>query len=41
MLPDGLVETWKRAFDDDDAWPVFVTLVYDTSLKPAQVGGIR
>ena len=40
MLPDGLVETWKRAFDDD-AWPVFVTLVYDTSLKPAQVGGIR
>lgn len=26
---DGLVETWERRFDDDDAWPVFVVLVYD------------
>ena len=26
---DGLVETWERRFDDDDAWPVFVALVYD------------
>ena len=27
-LDDGLVETWERWFDDEDAWPVFVTLVY-------------
>ena len=26
---DGLVETWERRFDDDDAWPVFVALVYN------------
>ena len=26
---DGLVETWERRFDDEDAWPVFVVLVYD------------
>ena len=26
---DGLVETWERRFDDEDAWPVFVSLVYD------------
>jgi hypothetical protein len=26
---DGLVETWERRFDDEDAWPVFVALVYD------------
>lgn len=26
---DGLLETWRRRFDDDDAWPVFVALVYD------------
>ncbi len=26
---DGLVETWERRFEDDDAWPVFVALVYD------------
>ena len=29
VLLDGLVETWNRRFDDDDAWPVFVTIVYD------------
>ena len=27
-LDDGLVETWERWFDEKDAWPVFVTLVY-------------
>ena len=26
---DGLVETWERRFDDGDAWPVFVALVYN------------
>ena len=26
---DGLLETWRRRFDDEDAWPVFVALVYD------------
>ncbi len=26
---DGLVETWERRFDDKDAWPVFVALVYN------------
>lgn len=26
---DGLVETWERRFDEEDAWPVFVALVYD------------
>ena len=29
VLLDGLVETWKRRFDEDDAWPVFVLVVYD------------
>ncbi len=29
VLLDGLVETWNRRFDDDVAWPVFVTIVYD------------
>ena len=29
VLLDGLVETWERRFNDDDAWPVFVMLVYD------------
>lgn len=26
---DGLVETWERRFEDEDLWPVFVSLVYD------------
>ena len=26
---DGLLETWRRRFDDEDGWPVFVALVYD------------
>ena len=26
---DGLLETWRRRFEDEDAWPVFVALVYD------------
>ena len=29
VLLDGLVETWTRRFDEDDAWPVFVLVVYD------------
>jgi hypothetical protein len=29
LLLDGLVETWKRRFDKDDSWPVFVLVVYD------------
>lgn len=29
LLMDGLVETWKRRFDEDDSWPVFVLVVYD------------
>ena len=29
LLLDGLVETWKRRFEDEDSWPVFVTVVYD------------
>ena len=28
-LPGRSVETWERRFDDEDAWPVFVVLVYD------------
>jgi hypothetical protein len=26
---DGLMETWRRGFDDDDAWPVFVLVLHD------------
>ena len=26
---DGLIETWERRYDEEDAWPVFVALVYD------------
>ena len=29
LLVDGLVETWHRRFDEEDAWPVFVMVVYD------------
>ncbi len=29
LLLDGLVETWKRRFSDDDPWPVFVVVAYD------------
>ena len=29
VLLDGLVETWNRRFDEDDAWPVFVMVIYD------------
>ena len=29
MLLDGLIETWKRRFDEEDAWPVFVLVVHD------------
>ena len=31
VLRDGLVETWKRRFEDDDAWPVFVVVTSDGS----------
>ena len=29
VLLDGLIETWNRRFDEEDAWPVFVLVVYD------------
>ena len=29
VLLDGLLETWNRRFDEEDAWPVFVLVVYD------------
>ena len=29
VFVDGLLETWKRRFDKDDAWPVFVVVSYD------------
>ena len=29
VMMDGLVETWERRFEDDDAWPVFVLIVTD------------
>ncbi len=29
VLIDGLLETWDRRFDAEDAWPVFVLVVYD------------
>lgn len=29
LLRDGLVETWKRRFSDDDSWPVFVTVTFN------------
>ena len=29
MLVDGLLETWNRRFDAEDAWPVFVLVVHD------------
>ena len=29
VLVDGLVETWDRRFDAEDAWPVFVLVVHD------------
>ncbi len=28
-LVDGLLETWDRRFDAEDAWPVFVLVLYD------------
>jgi hypothetical protein len=31
VLRDGLVETWKRRFKDDDVWPVFVVVTTDGS----------
>ena len=29
VLIDGLLETWNRRFDAEDAWPVFVLVVHD------------
>ena len=29
VMRDGIVETWKRRFKDDDAWPVFVMVTSD------------
>ena len=29
LVLDGLVETWKRRFEDEDSWPVFVMVLYD------------
>ena len=29
LLVDGLLETWDRRFDEEDAWPVFVLVVHD------------
>ena len=29
VLLDGLVETWNRRFDEEDAWPAFVLVVHD------------
>ena len=29
VVLDGLVETWRRRFEDDDFWPVFVLVGYD------------
>ena len=29
VMRDGIVETWKRRFKDDDAWPVFVVVTSD------------
>jgi hypothetical protein len=29
VMIDGLMETWRRNFDDDDAWPVFVLVLHD------------
>ena len=31
VLRDGIVETWKRRFKADDAWPVFVVVTSDGS----------
>ena len=28
VLIDGLLETWNRRFDAEDAWPVFVLVVH-------------
>lgn len=28
-MMEGLVETWRRRFDQDDAWPVFVLVLHD------------
>ncbi len=35
-LVDGLLETWDRRFDAEDAWPVFVLVVHD---GPEESGG--
>ena len=31
VLLDGLLQTWDRRFDEEDAWPVFVLVLYDGS----------
>ena len=43
VLLDGLIETWNRRFDEEDAWPVFVLVVYDgpelsTSVREREFG---
>ena len=37
VLLDGLVETWDRRFDEDDAWPVFVLVLFDGSEASSSV----
>ena len=39
VLLDGLVETWDRRFDEDDAWPVFVLVLFDGSEASSSVQG--
>ena len=37
VLLDGLVETWDRRFDEGDAWPVFVLVLFDGSEASSSV----
>ena len=40
VLLEGLLETWNRRFDAEDAWPVFVLVVHD-SLDPSHISERR
>ena len=39
LVLDGLVETWKRRFEDEDLWPVFVMVLFDGAELESQLYG--
>lgn len=38
VMIDGLMETWRRRFDADDAWPVFVLVLHDGNEGSGRMG---